>query len=82
MRLYRRAYETWSQWGSNRFYSSYHEMFRWPYQIWMDMCIEGTTYTPNSLMNPVRIQGNIATVNYQSTNRGVDTPEPYVPPEP
>ena len=24
-------------------------------------------------MNPVRIQGDIATLNYQSTNRGVDT---------
>lgn len=82
MRLYRREYTNWSQWGGNSFYSFYHEMFRWPYQVWMDMCIEGTTYTPNSLMNPVRIQGDIATLNYQSTNRGVDTPEPYVPPEP
>lgn len=82
MRLYRRSFENWNEWGSNRFYSSFHEMLRWPYQVWMDMCIEGTTYTPNALMNPVRIQGDIATLNYQSTNRGVDTPEPYVPPEP
>ena len=82
MLLYRCSYKSWSAWGGNDFTSSYHEMYRWPYQVWMDMCIEGTTYTPNSLMNPVRIQGNIATLNYQSTNRGVDTPEPYVPPEP
>jgi hypothetical protein len=82
MRLYRRSSEHWTEWGGNHVHSAYHDMFRWPYQVWMDMCIEGTTYTPNSLMNPVRIQGDIATLNYQSTNRGVDTPEPYVPPEP
>ena len=62
--------------------SAVSQMYRWPYQVWMDMCIEGTTYTPNSLMNPVRIHGDIGSLTYKSTNRGVDTPEPYVPPEP
>ena len=81
VRLYHYGYQSYPQY-SEQIASALSEMFRWPYQTWMDMCIEGTTYTPNSLMNPVRIQGDIATLNYQSTNRGVDTPEPYVPPEP
>lgn len=46
------------------------------------MQIIGDTYTPNSLMNPVRIQGKIATFFMSDTNRDVDTPPaPYVPPE-
>ena len=54
-----------------------HPMFeRYPFQLWMDMQIIGTTYTINSYMNPVRAQGNIGTMLYQSTNRDVDDPAP------
>lgn len=53
-------------------YSSRCRYWRQPYQQHIDLCIEGTTYTPNSMMNPVRIQGNIASAYFSSTNRGVD----------
>lgn len=49
---------------------------RFPFQLWMDMQIIGSTYTINSYMNPVRAQGNIGTMLYQSTNRNVDDPAP------
>jgi hypothetical protein len=48
----------------------------------MNLKIVGSTYTPNSMMNPVRIQGQIGSAHYSATNRGVDTPDPYVPPSP
>jgi len=59
-----------------------HRYWRQPVQQWLNLKIVGTTYTPNSMMNPVRIQGNFATWLYQDTNRGTDVaPEPYVPPQ-
>jgi hypothetical protein len=65
--------------GQWRFRNRY---WRSPIQNWLNMKLVGTTYTPNSMMNPVRIQGNFATWLYQDTNRGVDVaPEPYVPPQ-
>ena len=67
----------------NNYYSSRCRYWRSPVQNYVDLCIEGTTYTPSSFMNPVRIQGNIATGFLSATNRNIDTaPEPYVPPEP
>jgi hypothetical protein len=64
----------------NTFYCRFR---RHPYQLWMDLCIEGSTYTPNALMNPCRLEGeNIININYQVTNIGVNEPDPYVPPEP
>lgn len=75
MQMYYR--EHWdSQW---RFRNRY---WRSPIQNWLNMKLVGTTYTPNSMMNPVRIQGNFVTWLYQDTNRGTDVaPEPYVPPQ-
>lgn len=76
MRLY--AY---TKLTSDNIYTSYSIFKRYPYQQWMPLQIIGTTYTPNALMNPVRINGNIGTVLFQTTNRDVDTaPEPYTPP--
>ena len=61
--------------------SSYCRYFRWPYQLHMNLSISGTTYTPNSMMNPVRIQGNISRTYFSATNRDVNTPPtPYTPP--
>ena len=63
-------------------YRFHHRYWRQPVQQWLNLKIVGTTYTPNSMMNPVRIQGNFATWLYQDTNRGTDVaPEPYVPPQ-
>ena len=63
-------------------YYSISEFYRYPYQQWMNLKIVGSTYTPNPMMNPVRIQGQIGSAHYSATNRGVDTPDPYVPPSP
>lgn len=81
-RLGRQEYKSGGWINGYPYTSTNSKVWRWPYQLWMDMCIEGTTLTANSLMNPVRVQGKVLTMNYQATNRGVDTPEPYVPPEP
>lgn len=63
--------------------TTYCRFRRHPYQLWMDLCIEGSTYTPNTLMNPCRLEGeNVVNINFQVTNIGVDEPDPYVPPEP
>ena len=75
MQMYYKEYWD-SQW---RFRNRY---WRSPIQNWLNMKLVGTTYTPNSMMNPVRIQGNFVSWLYQDTNRGVDVaPEPYVPPQ-
>lgn len=58
--------------GDLNIYTSYCRYWRNPYQQHIDLCIEGTTYTPNSMMNPVRIQGDIAKVYLSATNRNVE----------
>ena len=50
--------------------------YRYPYQSWVALRITGTTYTPNSMMNPVRIQGDVGTAHFSSTNRDVDVGPP------
>lgn len=56
------------------------DFYRYPYQQWMSMRIIGTTYTPNSMMNPVRIKGNIGRSWFSSTNRDVDVAPPHYDP--
>ena len=73
----------WASQGGSASYRSRFYFYRTPYQTFLDnMQIIGDTYTPNALMNPVRIQGKIASFFMSDTNRDVDTPPaPYVPPE-
>lgn len=54
--------------------------WRYPMEQWLSMKISGLTYSPNSMMNPVRVQGEVCNMLYQDTNRGVDGPDPYYPP--
>lgn len=60
-------------------YVSDCRFYRQPYQLWVDMQMKGTTYTINSYMNPVRVNGNVARFQISYTNRDVD--DPVVDPE-
>ena len=42
--------------------------------------MKGSTYTINSYMNPVRVQGNVVRMQLSYTNRNVD--DPFTTPEP
>jgi hypothetical protein len=79
--IYQMRMYSW-EWNNSADRSRFY-FHRTPYQTHLDnMQIIGDTYTPNALMNPVRIQGKIATFFMSDTNRDVDTPPaPYVPPE-
>ena len=68
------------QYYSNYLYISDCVFYRQPYQLWMDMQMKGSTYTINSYMNPVRVQGNVVRMQLSYTNRNVD--DPFTTPEP